>query len=81
MQLNTLYQLLSMVERRDPQLAAAETLLMMPDLFHYWLTGRQVAEYTIACTSQMLDARSRTWADEPAGQPGHPRRASCRRSS
>jgi rhamnulokinase len=62
MQLNTLYQLLSMVERRDPQLAAAERLLMLPDLFHYWLTGRQVAEYTIASTSQMLDARSRAWA-------------------
>jgi rhamnulokinase len=64
MQLNTLYQLLSMVERRDPQLAAAETLLMLPDLFHYWLTGRRVAEYTIASTSQMLDARSRTWSTE-----------------
>ncbi|HSN74191.1 MAG TPA: rhamnulokinase family protein [Anaerolineae bacterium] len=63
MQLNTLYQVLSMVERRDPQLAAAETLLMLPDLFHYWLTGRRVAEYTIASTSQMLDARSRTWAN------------------
>jgi rhamnulokinase len=62
MQLNTLYQLLSMVERRDPQLLAAERLLMLPDLFHYWLTGRQVAEYTIASTSQMLDARSRVWA-------------------
>jgi len=64
MQLNTLYQLLSMVEHRDPQLAAAETLLMLPDLFHYWLTGRQVAEYTIASTSQMLDARSRTWSGD-----------------
>jgi len=64
MQLNTLYQLLSMVEQRDPQLAAAETLLMLPDLFHYWLTGRQVAEYTIASTSQMLDARSRTWSGD-----------------
>lgn len=62
MQLNTLYQLLSMVEHSDPQLAAAETLLMLPDLFHYWLTGRRVAEYTIASTSQMLDAHSRTWS-------------------
>ncbi len=62
MQINTLYQLLSMVERRDPQLAAAETLLMLPDLFHYWLTGRKIAEYTIASTSQMLDAHSRTWS-------------------
>jgi rhamnulokinase len=72
MQLNTLYQLLSMAERRDPQLAAAERLLMLPDLFHYWLTGRQVAEYTIASTSQMLDARSRTWSGELLASLGIP---------
>ena len=64
MQINTLYQLLSMVARHDPQLAAAETLLMTPDLFNYWLTGRKAAEYTIASTSQMLDARRRTWAGD-----------------
>jgi rhamnulokinase len=72
MQLNTLYQLLSMVESRDPQLAAAETLLMLPDLFHYWLTGRRVAEYTIASTSQMLDARSRAWSTELLASLGIP---------
>lgn len=64
MQINTLYQLLSMVEANDPQLDAAETLLLLPDLFNYWLTGRKAAEYTIASTSQMLDARRRTWAGD-----------------
>ena len=39
----------------------AETMLMTPDLFHYWLTGLKVAAYGIASTSQMLDARRRTW--------------------
>ena len=72
MQINTLYQLLSMVEARDPQLDAAETLLLMPDLFNYWLTGRTVAEYTIASTSQMLDARRRTWATGLLDQLGIP---------
>ena len=62
MQLNTLYQLYSMRVHSDPQLDAAATLLMMPDLFHYWLTGRKVAEYTIASTSQMLHAADRRWA-------------------
>lgn len=61
-QFNTLFQLFSMLETAEPQLAAAEDMLMMPDLFHYWLTGRKVAEYTIASTSQMLDARTRCWA-------------------
>ncbi len=64
MQLNTVFQLLSMAEARDPRLDAAETLLMMPDLFHYWLTGQKTAEYTIATTSQMLRCLQRSWAEE-----------------
>jgi len=61
MQFNTLYQLLARRQTDDPQLEMAETLLMTPDLFHYWLTGLKVAAYGIASTSQMLDARRRTW--------------------
>jgi len=64
MQINTLYQMFTMVQAGDPQMHVADTLLMMPDLFHYWLTGRKVAEYTIASTTQMLDARKRQWATE-----------------
>lgn len=60
--LNTLYQLAAAVQGGDPQLAAADTLLLMPDLFHYWLTGRKVAEYTNASTTMFLDARERRWA-------------------
>lgn len=63
-QLNTLFQLLSMVEANDPQLEAAETMLLMPDLFHYWLTGEATTEFTIASTTQMLDARRREWDRE-----------------
>jgi rhamnulokinase len=62
MQLNTLYQLLAMVLQRSPQLAAAETLLTMPDLFNYWLTGRAVSEFTIATTTQCFDTRRGAWA-------------------
>ncbi|HEY0604363.1 MAG TPA: rhamnulokinase family protein [Herpetosiphonaceae bacterium] len=61
---NTLYQLFSMQQHRDPQLAAVDTLLLMPDLFHYWLTGRKVAEYTNATTTEFFDARQRRWATE-----------------
>jgi rhamnulokinase len=64
MQINTLYQLLSMTLANDPQLEMAETLLMMPDLFHYWLAGTKTVEYTIASTSQMLDANQRRWATD-----------------
>lgn len=61
---NTLYQLVSMQLHNAAQLAAADTLLLMPDLFHYWLTGRKVAEYTNATTTQCFDARQRRWATE-----------------
>ncbi len=62
MEINTIYQVLSRVLGGDPQLAAASDLLFTPDLYHYWLTGRKAVEYTIASTSQMLDARTRSWA-------------------
>jgi rhamnulokinase len=62
MQLNTLFQLYSMVEEDHPQLRCAETLLLMPDLFSYWLSGHKAAEYTIATTTQMFDAVKGTWA-------------------
>jgi rhamnulokinase len=62
--INTLYQLVSMRENGDPQLDAAATLLLIPDLFHYWLTGRKVAEYTNATTTQFFDVRKRHWATD-----------------
>ncbi|NTU81133.1 MAG: rhamnulokinase [Chloroflexales bacterium] len=61
---NTLYQLESMHLSGAPQLMAAQTLLLMPDLLGYWMTGRAVAEYTNATTTQFLAARERRWATE-----------------
>jgi rhamnulokinase len=60
--INTLYQL---VARRDDSpglLEAADRLLFMPDLLHYWLTGEMVVESSIASTSQMVDPRTGAWA-------------------
>ena len=74
MQINTIYQLASMVQIGDPQLAAAETLLMMPDLFHYWLTGRRAAEYTNATSTQLFSCHHRRWATELAERIGIPSR-------
>lgn len=62
MPINTLYQLVS-AQRHNPKLfAAAEHLLTIPDLFHYWLTGNAVCEFTNATTTQMVDPIKRTWA-------------------
>jgi len=62
MQINTLYQLLSMVVNQSPALEVAETFLTMPDLFNYWLAGRVACEFSIATTTQCYDPRRRTWA-------------------
>jgi rhamnulokinase len=74
MRFNTLFQLLAMQRDRSPLLDAAQTLLFMPDLFHYFFTGIKVNEYTDASTSQMLDPHTRGWAYELVrafGLPSH----------
>jgi Sugar (pentulose and hexulose) kinases len=74
MQINTLFQLAALRERNPQMLDAAARLLFIPDLFHYFLTGRAEAEYTIATTSQMYDSRSGGWATsllEKLGLPTH----------
>jgi len=58
---NTLYQLYAMKEENDPILEMADSMLFMPDLLAYLLTGKKGTEYTIASTSQMLNPYTRDW--------------------
>lgn len=62
--INSVFQLYSLVDTHDPQLAIADRLLFMPDLFSYFLTGEANVEYCIASTSELLDARQRDWSWE-----------------
>jgi rhamnulokinase len=64
MQFNTLYQLYDMVLSEDPQLEIAHTLLTMPDLLAYMLSGVATTEYTHATTTQMLDAKTGKWSQD-----------------
>jgi rhamnulokinase len=64
MQLNTLFQLAAMREAQPSLLKQAHTLLFMPDLLNYLFTGQRKSEYSIASTSQLLDARKREWSGE-----------------
>lgn len=64
MQINSLLQLFAMRESNSSQLAAAETLLFVPDLFNYLFTGQKKAEFSITTTSQMYDPRKKTWATD-----------------
>src|SRR5262249_39933009 len=62
MRFNTLYQLLALQRDRSPLLDAAENLLFMPDLFHYWLTRVKVNEFPDASTSQLYAPTRQGWA-------------------
>ncbi len=62
MQLNSVFQLLAMVEQQSPLLEIADTLLFTPDLLNYWFTGRKASEYTIASTSQCYNMQAQQWA-------------------
>ncbi|MFI6258302.1 rhamnulokinase family protein [Micromonospora zamorensis] len=59
---NTLYQLAAAAG--TPQLEAAHTLLLIPDLVAYWLTGEVGAEVTNASTTQLYDLHRRAWATD-----------------
>ena len=71
--INTLYQLLALKTANSPLLEVAETLLMIPDLFGWLLTGRRAGERTDASTTQLLDPRSGTWSDALCRDLGLPR--------
>jgi rhamnulokinase len=63
-QYNTLFQLYSMVLDADPRLESAETLLMVPDLFNYFLCGQKAVEYTEASTAEMFNHATHDWHRE-----------------
>ncbi len=73
MDINTLFQLMAMKSDDDIRLREAHQLLFMPDLLAYFLTGEANNEYTIASTSELLDARTRQWSDETIEALGLPR--------
>ncbi len=74
MQINTLFQLASMVMAEDPKLDIAETLLMIPDLFNYFLGGEKAVEYTEASTTQMYRLSAKDWDREMLRTVGIPER-------
>jgi rhamnulokinase len=59
MQINSLYQLYSIKLSNESLLNEAVKLLFIPDLFNFFLTGEKKSEYTIASTSQFLNAETK----------------------
>jgi rhamnulokinase len=59
---NTIFQLAAMKMSGSLILDSAENMLMIPDLFHYYLTGEKVSEFTNATTTQLYDPRAELWS-------------------
>jgi len=62
MELNSLYQYMAMTLEDSVQYQVADKMLFSPDLLSYWLTGKRVAERTIASTSQFYNPVTKDWA-------------------
>lgn len=69
---NTIYQLMALKCREPEVLVQADKLLMIPDYFHYLLTGRAVTEYTNATTTQLVNPQTKDWDEELILQLGYP---------
>lgn len=58
---NTIYQLMAVKQTHPEYLEQAESLLMLPDYFHFLLTGVKKNEYTEATTGQLISAKTNDW--------------------
>lgn len=58
---NTVYQLMAVKENNPEYLEQAESILMIPDYFHFLLTGVKKNEYTNATTGQLIDPKTNDW--------------------
>jgi len=74
MEINSLYQLVALARGQSSVLAAAERLLMIPDLFHWLLSGIASNERTNASTTQCFDPQTGDWAYPLLERLGLPRR-------
>ena len=71
---NTIYQLMALKMKRPEFLEKAETLLMIPDYFHYLLSGKAATEYTNATTGQLISPATKDWDWELIELLGYPKR-------
>lgn len=72
MNFNTIYQLLADMRANPALFDAADTMLMIPDLFNYFLTGKKYNEYTNATTGALIDPKTGDWAYDVIKKHGIP---------
>lgn len=73
-QFNTIYQLMALKQKKPEVLKKAEKLLMIPDYFHFLLTGRGATEYTNATTTQLINAETKQWDMDIIEGLGYPKK-------
>ena len=71
---NTVYQLMAVKKKHPEYLEQAETLLHVPDYFHFLLTGKKTCEYTEATTGQLVCPTTKDWDYELIDMLGYPRK-------
>ncbi len=71
---NTIYQLMAVKQKEPELLEKAESMLMIPDYFHFLLTGVKRTEYTNATTTQLVSPVSKDWDYELIDRLGYPRK-------
>ena len=64
MQFNTVFQLLALLRDRPELMERTDKVILMPDLFNYFLTGEKKSEFSMASTTQMLDVFKHEWSDK-----------------
>ncbi|MDA1050425.1 MAG: rhamnulokinase [Planctomycetota bacterium] len=74
MQFNTLFQLFAMKQQNPRLLDGAESFLMIPDLFHWLLTGEKANEFTNASTTQFHNPAKHAWSELLFDRFGLPKR-------
>lgn len=69
---NTIYQLMA-VKQKEPEIfKEAKSMLLIPDYFHFLLTGKKRTEYTNATTTQLVSPVSKDWDFELIDRLGYP---------
>lgn len=58
---NTIYQLTAVRQNHPEYLDKAKSFLMVPEYFNFLLTGVKKNEYTNATTTQLVNAKTKTW--------------------
>ena len=71
---NTIYQLYRRLREEDSALAAAQTMLLTPDLLGYFLTGSKGTEYTIATTTGLYNPTTKDWDWQTIEELGLPKK-------